>query len=138
MSFSLDSAIREKLSAYLAKEISLREFEDWFFPETWEADQLDNFSLMDLVYGIKLRLAEFSNGDWTEDELRGWLRPFVERYEVIINSTSPHIRVQFGASSRTEPAFSYFTQSVSVRRVLDPVITDLDPFVDTKFLAVSL
>jgi hypothetical protein len=101
------------LSAYLAKEISLHEFEDWFFPETWEADQLDNFPLVNLVYGIKLRLAEFTNGDWTEDELRDWLRPFVEKYEVTVNSTPPRVRVQFGTSSITEAAFVYSAQSVA-------------------------
>jgi hypothetical protein len=69
MPFPLKFAIREKLSAYSNKEISLSEFEDWFFPETWEVDQLDNFSLLNLVYGMKLRFAEFSNSDWTEDDL---------------------------------------------------------------------
>lgn len=136
MPLSLDSAIREKLSSYLAKEISLREFEDWFFPETWEVEQLDNFSLVNLVYGIKLRLAEFSNGDWTEDELRARLRPFVEMYEVAVNSRPLQSRVQLGTSSTTEPEFIYSAQSVSIR-VSDPVIANSDQFVDTKFLAVS-
>src|SRR5712692_6815584 len=74
MSYSLDFNIRERLATYLAKEISLHEFEDWFFPETWDVDQLGDLALTNLVYGIKLRLAEFSNGDWTEDELRSLLR----------------------------------------------------------------
>ena len=63
MSYPLDYRIRERLAAYLASEISLSEFEDWFFPETWDVDQVDNLDLLSLVYGIKLRLAEFSNGD---------------------------------------------------------------------------
>lgn len=137
MPSSLDSTIREKLSAYLAKEISLREFEDWFFPETWEVDQPDDFSLINLVYGIKLRLAEFSHSDWTEDELRDWLRPFVESFEVTVNSTPPRVRVQFSTSSLTEPKLIYSAQSVSIR-VADSVVTDLDQLVDTKFLEVSL
>ncbi len=62
MSHSLDYKIRERLAEYLASEISLREFENWFFPETWDIDQIDNPALANLVYGIKLRSAEFSNG----------------------------------------------------------------------------
>jgi hypothetical protein len=69
MSHSLDIDIRERLAAYLASEISLGEFEDWFFSEIWDVDQVDDLDLLSLVYGIKLRLAEFSHGDWTEDEL---------------------------------------------------------------------
>jgi hypothetical protein len=97
MSSSLDFNIRERLATYLAKEISLHEFEDWLFPETWDVDQLGDLALTNLVYGIKLRLAEFSNGDWTEDELRSLLRPFIEKYDI----SSPHnqIRAQYGTSS---------------------------------------
>lgn len=79
MSYSLDFNIREWLAKYLAGEISLHEFEDWFFPETWDVDQLDNLALTNLVYGIKLRLAEYSHGDWTEKELRDLLRSFIEK-----------------------------------------------------------
>ena len=95
MSYPLDFSIRERLASYVANETSLREFEDWFFPETWDADQLDNMALTNLVYGIKLRLAEFSHGDWTEKELRTLLRTFVERYEIIAFP----IKIQYGTSS---------------------------------------
>lgn len=82
MSHSLDFNIYEKLAKYLAGETSLREFEDWFFPETWDIDQIDNPALVNLVYEIKLCLAEFSNGDWTEAELRSMLRLFLKKTEV--------------------------------------------------------
>lgn len=111
---SLDSNIREKLSSYLTGEISLHEFEDWFFPETWEVDQIEDFSLIRLVYGIKLRLAEFSNGDWTEDELQDRLRPFVEKYEVAVNTVLPQTQIQYGTSSITEPGIVYSYQAISV------------------------
>ncbi len=70
MSHSLNFRIHERLAEYVADQISLRVFEDWFFPETWDIDDTDNQELINLVYGIKLRLAEFSHGDWTEAELR--------------------------------------------------------------------
>jgi hypothetical protein len=74
----LDYHIREQLATYLAGEISLSDFEDWFFPETWDIDQTDNLSLLNLVYGIRLYLAEFSHGDWTETELQDRLRRMID------------------------------------------------------------
>ncbi len=78
MSYSLDYIIREQLAKYLVGEVSLHKFEDWFFPEIWNVDQVNNVALLNLVYEIKLRLAEFSNGDWTENELQSLLRPFMD------------------------------------------------------------
>jgi hypothetical protein len=60
MQHPLELEIRDRLSAYLASEISLRDFEDWFFPMTWDADKLGDPALLDLVYQIKLDWAEFS------------------------------------------------------------------------------
>src|SRR5215469_1451233 len=92
MAYSLDFNIRERLATYLANEISLSEFEDWFFPETWDVDQVDDLALLNLVYGIKLRLAEFSHGDWTEDELRSLLRPFIQQYVMVASQR----QIQYG------------------------------------------
>jgi hypothetical protein len=116
MSYSLDFNIRERLASYLAKEISLRAFEDWFVPETWDVDQLGDLALMNLVYGIKLRLAEFSHGDWTENELRSLLRPFIEQFD--IDNPPSQIKVQYGTSSINSRVLSstiYSGQSVDIR-----------------------
>ncbi len=122
MSYSLDFKIRDRLAAYLAKEITLHEFEDWFFPETWDVDQRGDLALTNLVYGIKLRLAEFSNGDWTESELQDLLRPFIERYD--IDSSPNRIAVQFGTSSISSqvPATTIYSgQSVDIKSSTVPV-----------------
>jgi len=114
MSYSLDFNIHEKLAEYLAGEISLREFEDWFFPETWDIDQIDNLALANLVNGIKLRLAEFSNGDWTEAELRSLLRPFFEKHVMVVSQPQP----QYGTSSisyRVPTSVIYSGQSVDIK-----------------------
>ncbi len=80
-------SIRERLAAYVAGRISLHEFEDWFFQKTWDVDKERDPALIDLVYQIKLNWAEFSNGDWTEDELRSMLRPLVESSVYVGHST---------------------------------------------------
>lgn len=108
MPYSLNFNIRERLAAYLAQECSLQEFEDWFFPETWDVDQAGDLALTNLVYGIKLRLAEFSNGDWTENELRSLLRPFIEKYDV--NSLN-QVRVEYGTSSTNSRVLTTITYS---------------------------
>lgn len=104
MQYSLDFEIRNHLAAYLAGEISLHDFEDWFFSKTWNVDQMNDPALIDLVYEIKLNWAEFSDGDWTEEELRSMLRPLVEKYKVtsspiqIVSSTS-NTNFQFSSST---------------------------------------
>lgn len=102
MSHSLDYTIREQLADYLADNISLHKFEDWFFSETWEIDDADNQNLANLVYGIKLRLAEFSHGDWTEAELRNMLRSIEEKHTIIVGNTiSPYqSQIAYGTSSK--------------------------------------
>lgn len=107
MLHSLDYNIREQLADYMAGKLSLREFEDWFFPETWDIDEIENAdnqtstNLANLVYGIKLRLAEFSHGDWTEVELRSMLLSILEKYVVVIGNTTMirQPQVVYGTSS---------------------------------------
>ena len=98
MQHPLELEIRDRLSAYLAHEISLHDFEDWFFPMTWSVDKLDEPALLDLVYQIKLDWAEFTNGDWSEEELRSMLQSLVERYTITFSSTQP--RLVTGTSSK--------------------------------------
>ena len=59
MPHSLDFHFRVRLADYLADRLSLREFEDWFYAKTWDIDDTDNQTLTNLVYEIKLRLAEY-------------------------------------------------------------------------------
>jgi hypothetical protein len=82
MDFRLDLKIREKLASYLVGEISLREFEDWFVPASWNVAQSNNSNAVNLVYEIELWLAEYSDGHWNEQELKNYLKPLVIDYRV--------------------------------------------------------
>ncbi len=73
MEQSRRSEVVSALSQYLAGEISLADFQDWLAPLAWESDALDA-DAADLVDSIQLRLAEFTSGHLTEDELREELR----------------------------------------------------------------
>jgi hypothetical protein len=123
MSHSLDFNIHERLIDYLAGEITLRDFEDWFFPETWDVDQKRDLALVGLVYAIKLSLAEFSNGDWTEDELRGLLQSLQEKH-ILIAPQVQQVQVTFGTSSTNSQVTTTVTSSVQ--------------YVDIKLLTASV
>jgi hypothetical protein len=42
-------------------------------PAYWNVHHRRDDDLSQIVYEIELRLAEYSNGDWSEDELKGLL-----------------------------------------------------------------
>lgn len=85
MNPSLDNEIRERLASYLAGEISLEDFEDWFVSASWNVSQSKNQAAINMVYEIELWLSEYSDGFRSKDELRNLLRPFVEKYNVNID-----------------------------------------------------
>ena len=70
----LEDAIREQLRRYVAGEMSLQAFDIWFVRATADVDRTGPPEAIDLTYEIFLRLAEYSNGDWTEAELKDMLQ----------------------------------------------------------------
>ena len=85
MQVRFDLEIRGKLADYLSNQIPLDEFKEWFIPATWHIEESGNGFACDLANEIHLRLAEFSNGHWTENELRRVLSPLIESYAVSIS-----------------------------------------------------
>ncbi len=75
MNMSPDKEIRQRLARYIAGEISLDQFSDWFQPVMWDIENTGNSTAINLAYQVELCLAEASNGDWTETELKNLLRP---------------------------------------------------------------
>lgn len=74
MPASIDEQIRKAVMDYIAGRKSLRRFQEWFARKTWNL-QADP-DLIQMVNQIELRLAEFSNGHWSEEELREKLQPY--------------------------------------------------------------
>ncbi len=114
MQHSLEFEIRDRLIAYLANEISLHDFEDWFFPKTWDVDKMHDPALLDLVYQIKLDWAEFSNGDWTEKELRSMLRSLAQRY-VMSSSQIPEMHSTSNKNIETTLSITQSALSVDIK-----------------------
>ena len=91
MAIRADLEIRSTLVRYLNSEISLAEFEDWFVPVAWNVEKTGNREAPELAAEIELRLAEFSNGHWSEPELRKILAPLVGVYETELSEEVAHV-----------------------------------------------
>jgi len=109
----LDLEIREKLAEHLANQISLDQFVQWFVPATWEIEESGNILASELAHEIQLRLAEFSENHWTEEELRRLLSPLIESYSVSI---------AFGSHAETA-YFSSTTSQTHHRQIFDIVFS---------------
>lgn len=63
--------VYRQLIRYLTNEIPLNEFRNWFDASTWPNDENpESYRPSDIAGEVELRLAEFSNGHWSEEELR--------------------------------------------------------------------
>jgi hypothetical protein len=66
---SFDIGLREQLIRLLEGEVSVRDFRRWFLPLVWsEAEKVSLRS--PLARKVELRLAEYQNGHWSEDDLK--------------------------------------------------------------------
>ena len=70
MASSLDE-LKELLRRHIAGEINIDSFASGVAPIAWCLNPGDEGA--DLAFEVELRLAEFSNGDWTKAELRDLL-----------------------------------------------------------------
>ena len=78
----LDVEIRRHLARYLSGEITLRAFQDWFTPQTWDIEHSEDRDAEEAAKKVALALAEFSRGHWDEASLRRELLPLVQNYSV--------------------------------------------------------
>ena len=86
----LDTDIRNRLAEYLRGETTLRSFQEWFIRETWDIQNLAPQHILDLVYSIKLKLAEYTSGHLTENEVRETLRQYVEHFTMVLSFPAAH------------------------------------------------
>ena len=102
--------MRSWLRRYLAGEVSLAEFAARFTQSEWNLSERDGDAEDELVYEIELRLAEFSNGDWFEQELRDLLRPVANTYVIDVAPSTVVCRTG-SASTTTYQLVSFGVQS---------------------------
>lgn len=88
--------ISKQASRYLAGQISLNQFEDWFVPATWDNHKSNDSRAESLADDIEMFLSEYRDGVLTREEFRQELeaatRPFagaVLRFGEPIDGTVP-------------------------------------------------
>lgn len=62
--------LKHQLGQYLNDEMTLDQFVFWYIPATWNIHQIEHERAIDLTYAIDLRLAEHSNGNLSDGELK--------------------------------------------------------------------
>jgi len=62
--------IRERLNTFLAGDLSQDEFEDWFAVYSWNVHGTRDHNTEELVGAVELAFAEYSNGHFSDDDLR--------------------------------------------------------------------
>lgn len=80
--------IRQKISEYLSEALSLRQFQEWFVPATWDIHQAGIQEEVLLTGKVELWLAELTSGHLTEDELKYEMRRFLNEPIMIITGSS--------------------------------------------------
>ncbi len=90
MNSSLRTEIEKRLSQYLAGQSTLAEFHNWYIPIVWDIDA-EPEGVKRFAHRLQLFLAEFSNGDRTEDELRSAFWDVLNRNVTVIVGTTPSI-----------------------------------------------
>jgi hypothetical protein len=73
MNRQLERSVHDLVSSYLDHKLTLDQFRDRFAAATWD-QQGGILHESPLASEVELRLAEFTNGDCTEDELQEKLR----------------------------------------------------------------
>jgi len=111
MDFNSELDIRKQLYQYLTGRSALSDFQSWFVPRSWNILDKSSRSLRKLVSAIELSLAEFSNGDWTERELRDQFAFLLHNYEVDYDPAGLSERATIRTGSNSSLSASTLTLS---------------------------
>ncbi len=97
MAMPLALQVREQMSQFVGGRQSLTQFEDWFVSAFWSVEFELDAATRDLGYEIELRLAEHSNGDWTEAEMKDMFRQLASRY-LVSSEVAPRMAAGMAAN----------------------------------------
>ena len=103
---NLETTIRRHLVRYLAGQMSLDDFTDWFVGATWNIEKKEDAETKQLVYSIELALAEASSGLLSLDELRTELRTLLNEVNISLPNQrqpllDPRVSLQGSSTTRT-------------------------------------
>lgn len=79
MATSLASEIRRNVARVVAGDLTIRQFEDWFVPATWDVERTADQEAIRLAHQVLHRVAEYDGGLWDDDEFLTRLRDFMQQ-----------------------------------------------------------
>ena len=102
--------IHERVARYMAGDISLPAFREWFYPQAWNVDRRADTLTSQMVHEIDLILAEFDRGDWTEAEVKRHFSALAKENTRIYLHEAPWIQISTSAVLGSQPvdSTSYF------------------------------
>jgi hypothetical protein len=99
-----ESQIRQQLFAYLTRDITLNDFEDWLVSQSWNMHLDSDEAAQSLVGAIELRLAEYSDDHLGDDALERELKGLISSPQKVSiqqsHPTEPIVDTAFSGSSR--------------------------------------
>lgn len=98
MQQNLSAQIRKRLRSLVAGKTSLRSFQGWFVPVTWDIETAGDAVAKKLTYKIELLLAEYTSGHRTRSDLKDSLSALtvVSSSEVSASAATPPITSKRG------------------------------------------
>ena len=88
--------IRVELLRYLRGDVPLDKFAGRFTDLLWQISDPNEEAF---AYQIELRLAELSNGHWSEAEFRKLMTPLARTHMIEVNPASPSLRTGTAAEA---------------------------------------
>src|SRR5436190_23072936 len=108
----LSLQVRRQLARYIQGQLSLRQFKLWLSPISLTVfEGPSDTDVAELVAEVELRMAEHSDGHWTEPELRRLLRPTIGTYRSSFVLTESLRIVSGTATTVTDIPLNYSVSS---------------------------
>lgn len=84
MTSSNRSEIINRVDRYVRGDLSRSAYRAWLVNEVWNAESLEDSLQEDILYELESLDAEYTNGTWSEDELKTELRHriLIDRFDV--------------------------------------------------------
>ncbi len=86
---SADLEVLDRVASYLAGELTLPGFKEWFVPTTWDGLEDRTVAPHSLSCQILLRLAEHSNGHLGDEQLRAHLAQLLRTFPHALRQEEP-------------------------------------------------
>lgn len=112
-----EAELRNRVAEFVAGDLSLDDFEDWFAGASWNSHQHASQELQRLVGLVEIYLAEHSNVHRNEQQLRAALRSLLIFPQPAGNALQPVVEVYLNSHVRGVGDIVRFASNVPVNSI---------------------